>query len=608
MENNTPKSDTSSAHDGAQGATATVPAPAVQVTTAKRPTIRMGDRLIQQGYITQAQLEECLKLQKSSPGEKLGQVLIRKGYATEEQVLACLAEEYGLPFIHILAESLPPNWEIVLPLEFCKRHQVVAVEISNDELTVATAEPANVFLLDEIKRRAKRRVKLAVACASEIKKVLDEIASPLELFNLDDLIKDIKDDSVEVLAEEEAEEITDLTRVAGESPVIRLANYVICNAIKEGASDIHIEPGERRMRVRYRIDGILFEVLSPPQQVHAALISRLKIMSNLDISERRLPQDGRIRAVVQNRNVDLRVSILPTTSGEKTVIRILDNRSILIGLERLGFGPEHLAAFKHEIIRPHGIILVTGPTGSGKTTTLYSAIMILNAGEMNISTVEDPVEYYLGFANQVQVNERIGFTFAVALRSLLRQDPDVIMLGEIRDEETAKISVQAALTGHLVLSTLHTNDAPSSITRLINIGVEPYLLSASVNAIVAQRLVRCICENCKEQYTPSDEVRKALERHNVEMDQLFRGKGCEKCRNTGYSGRRAIYEMLTMDEQLRDLVAANPSLEKIRRCAQQQGMITLREDGFRKMQQGITTIEEVLRVTEDASEVEDKND
>jgi len=348
--------------------------------------------------------------------------------------------------------------------------------------------------------------------------------------------------------------------------------------------------------------------MSPPQTMHPALVSRLKIMSNLDISERRLPQDGRIRAIVNNRYVDFRVNTLPTTQGEKGVIRILDNRSILIGLERLGFEPDHLAMFKEEIARPHGVILVTGPTGSGKTTTLYSALMTMDGSTMNISTTEDPVEYFLSFANQVQINDRIGFTFASALRALLRQDPDVIMVGEIRDEETARICVQAALTGHLVLSTLHTNDAPSSITRLINIGIEPYLISAAVNAVIAQRLVRRICEHCKEAYEPNDEIREAIERANMgSVKELYRGTGCDKCRNTGYSGRSGIYEMVVLDDGFRDLVATRPSVTDLRRYALQRGMVGLREDGVRKMKRGVTTIEEVLRATEDAGPAETKD-
>ena len=578
-------------------------------TSQEKPAgrLRMGDYLVERGVLTRAQLEESLALQKSSPGERLGQILIRKGYAKEADVMACLAAEYHLDFVHVSQLEIPDKVREVLPGDFCRYHKVLVIDADhdNDTVTVATSDPANVFMLDEVRRRVGSRVKLAVATTAELTKAIDEFVGAPEEFHLDELIRDIADDAVEVLEDDE-EEAADLAKVAGESPVVRLANYLICNAVKEGASDIHIEPGEKKMRIRYRIDGVLFEVMSPPQTMHPALISRLKIMSNLDISERRLPQDGRIRAIVRNRYVDFRVNTLPTTQGEKTVIRILDNRSILIGLERLGFEPDHLAVFKEHIARPHGVILVTGPTGSGKTTTLYSALMTMNGGEMNISTTEDPVEYFLSFANQVQINDRIGFSFGSALRALLRQDPDVIMVGEIRDEETARICVQAALTGHLVLSTLHTNDAPSSITRLINIGIEPYLISASVNAVLAQRLVRRICEKCKEVYEPSDEVRAALHKANMDVDTLYRGAGCEHCRNTGYSGRCGIYEMIELDDGFRDLVATRPSVTQLRRYAVERGMVSLRDDGLRKLRRGVTTVEEVLRATDDVATVSPK--
>ncbi|HOI55337.1 MAG TPA: GspE/PulE family protein, partial [Phycisphaerae bacterium] len=460
-----------------------------------------------------------------------------------------------------------------------------------------TDDPANVFLFDEIRRLTHMGVRTVVACRSEIAAVLDEFDRGETAMQVEELISGVEDNDVEVV-ETESDELPDLEKVAGESPIIRLANYIISDAVKQGASDIHIEPSETNLRVRYRIDGSLFETMKPPVSMHAALISRIKIMANLDISERRLPQDGRIRAMVRGGVVDLRVSTLPTTAGEKCVIRILDNGSITIGLERLGFSPDNLAMFRGQIAQPHGIILVTGPTGSGKTTTLYSALQELKSDSINISTVEDPVEYRLGFVNQVQVIDRIGMTFAAALRSLLRQDPDVIMVGEIRDGETAKISVQAALTGHLVLSTLHTNDAPSSITRLINIGIEPYLIAASLNAVVAQRLVRRICKHCAAEYAPSDELKQFLEIQGLSDQQLMRGAGCPKCRNTGYSGRVALYEMLLMDDTVRDLVTSNPSVTELRRLLRERGMVTLREDGFEKMRQGHTTIEEVLRVTE----------
>jgi type IV pilus assembly protein PilB len=566
---------------------------------------RMGDLLVERGTLTLGQLQECLALQRSSPGERLGQILIRKGYAKEDEVMECLAGEYGLDFVRVSKLEVPRCISELLPADFCRRYKVMVIGTDDERgtATVATPDPANVFLLDEVRHRLGRRVRLAVTTVAEITKAAEELPTGLEDFQLDDLIRDIADDSVEVVTESE-EEVSDLARVAGESPVVRLANYLICNAVKEGASDIHVEPGEKKMRIRYRIDGVLFEVMSPPQTMHPALVSRLKIMANLDISERRLPQDGRIRAIVRNRYVDFRISTLPTTQGEKAVIRILDNRSILIGLGQLGFEADHLVLIQEQVDRPHGIILVTGPTGSGKTTTLYSALLTMNGSEMNISTVEDPVEYTLGFANQVQINERIGFTFASALRALLRQDPDVIMVGEIRDEETARISVQAALTGHLVLSTLHTNDAPSSITRLINIGIEPYLISASLNGVVAQRLVRRVCSNCKEQYVPSDEVKQALERARMEVDVLWRGKGCEHCRKTGYSGRCGIYEVLVLDDAVRDMIAARPNVTELRRYCHEHGMVSLREDGLRKLRRGVSTVEEVLRATEDVSTIE----
>ena len=589
-------------YENTEATATTAEPPTVVVPAPKTTRPRMGDALMESGIVTRAQLEECLALQKSSPSERLGQILVRKGYAKEDDVMACLALEYGLEFVRITQMEIPPRVRDLLPADFCKKHKVMVIDADSEDgtVTVATPDPANVFLLDEVRRRLGRRVKLAVTSVSDITKALDELLGKDEDLNqLDDLIRDIADDAVELVADEE-DESADLMKVAGESPVIRLANYLICGAVKEGASDIHIEPGEKKMRVRYRIDGVLFEVMSPPQTMHPALVSRLKIMANLDISERRLPQDGRIRAIVRNRYIDFRINTLPTTQGEKAVIRILDNRSILIGLERLGFEEDHLKTFKKQIDRPHGIVLVTGPTGSGKTTTLYSALLTMNGGELNISTVEDPVEYSLGFANQVQINERIGFTFASALRALLRQDPDVIMVGEIRDEETARISVQAALTGHMVLSTLHTNDAPSSITRLINIGIEPYLISASLNAVLAQRLVRRICEHCKEAYDPTDEVKESLARLKIGEIQLYRGKGCDHCRKTGYSGRCGIYEVVELNDTLRDQVATRPNVTELRRQCLAQGMVSLREDGLRKLRRGMTTIEEILSATEDA--------
>ena len=558
---------------------------------------RLGQILVDEGVLNAEELDRALSLQKDGGQDRLGQVVVSQRLAPEAEVMRCLAIQFGRQFVHVTREAVSPAGLDLLPQEMLDAHNLVPLDVSDGVMTLATDDPANVFLFDEIRQRTGLIVRTLVACGTEIRQVLEEVVRDGSTVAVEELIQGMGDDEVEVV-QTEAEELPDLEKVAGESPIIRLANYLIADAARQGASDIHIEPSETRLRVRYRIDGILFEAMAPPVSMHAALVSRIKIMANLDISERRLPQDGRIRAMVHGRVVDLRVSTLPTTAGEKVVIRILDKSSILIGLSQLGFNEDNLGMFTNQIAQPHGIILVTGPTGSGKTTTLYSALLELKSEELNISTVEDPVEYRLESVNQVQVTERIGMTFAAALRSLLRQDPDVIMLGEIRDEETARISVQAALTGHLVLSTLHTNDAPSSITRLINVGIEPYLISASLNTVVAQRLVRRICPQCKQRYEPSAEVRQYLESQGLTNVELYQGAGCPRCRQTGYSGRVAIYELLIMDDAVRDFVTTNPSVTELRRLLRERGMGTLREDGFEKMTAGLTTVDEVLRVTE----------
>jgi type IV pilus assembly protein PilB len=388
-------------------------------------------------------------------------------------------------------------------------------------------------------------------------------------------------------------------RPARSEPVINFVDSLIATAVNEGASDIHIEPREKELHVRLRIDGVLFQKPAPPIKMHPAIISRLKILANLDISERRLPQDGRIRANVGGKQVDLRISMLPLSHGEKCVIRVLDSHAISVGLEQLGMAESTLEAFRSEILQPHGVVLVTGPTGSGKSTTLYSALQVMDGSQLNICTVEDPVEYDLKSVNQVQVHESIGMTFAAALRSLLRQDPDTIMVGEIRDEETARVAVQAALTGHMVLSTLHTNDAPSSITRLIDIGIESYLISAAVNGALAQRLLRRICENCKEELTVMPEATAVyLEEHNAKPGTLYCGTGCEICRNTGYKGRIGIYELMILNQELRDIITRTPSLGDLKAAAKAQGMRTLRDDGLAKAFQGQTTVDELIRITE----------
>ena len=414
--------------------------------------------------------------------------------------------------------------------------------------------------------------------------------------DIDAILNGVEEDEVEVEAEDVNER--DIEAEAESSPVVRYVNHIIQTALREGASDIHIEPDEKTLKVRFRIDGVLFEMMSPPKKMHAALTSRIKIMSNLDIAERRLPQDGRIRATVLGRKLDLRVSTIPTPKGEKTVMRILDSRSISVSLDELGFSEDAYTVWKKQIDQPHGILLVTGPTGSGKTTTLYSSIRQMDTRRMNISTVEDPIEYNLSGITQIQTHEKIGMTFARALKALLRQDPDVVMLGEIRDAETAATAIQAALTGHLVLSTLHTNDAPSSITRMINMGVESFLVGAALNGVLAQRLVRKICPKCVVDREVPEDIRDYVLMHGIDSPTMRIGAGCDACRQTGYAGRLGLYELLVLDDFLRDKIAGNPNVVEFRRLCVERGMTTLREDGFAKVKAGKTTIEEVLSATE----------
>src|SRR5688572_16967516 len=553
--------------------------------------------LLEGGQITEEQLAQAKAVQAQTPGKNIPQILLTMNAASEQQVLAAVAETLGLPFEQPERSAIDADAFNLLPADYIRQRLVVPLRFEDGVLILGVTDPNNVFLLDEVKRKIKRNMRLVVTTPAAIARIVEQMTTQNTDMKLDDIVKDMADDDVQVMKEDK-DDVTDLEKIGSESPVIRFVNYLIFDAIKQGASDIHIEPKEKALKIRYRIDGILFEAMNPPYQMHPAIVSRLKIMSNLDISERRLPQDGRVRAMVHGRKVDLRLSTLPTVSGEKVVMRILDNRSISVSLDDLGFSEDALTIWKNQIDQPHGIILVTGPTGSGKTTTLYASLRQMDASKLNISTVEDPVEYHLGSVNQVQVHDRIGMTFSAALRALLRQDPDVVMLGEIRDPETANIAVQASLTGHLVLSTLHTNDAPSSITRLINIGVEPYLISAAVNAILAQRLVRKICANCREPFTPSDEMKEFLHLQGFDASACFKGAGCDKCRKTGYTGRLGIYELLVMDDSLRDMVTRNPDVTHFRKLCRERGLVTLRQDGFLKVMQGMTSVDEILRVTE----------
>ena len=555
--------------------------------------------LLEQGFITQDQLDTAMVHQRENPRLSLLEALVQNQAIDEMQALQTVAEYFKLPFARISAEEIDETVVDLLPMDYIKQKHVLPIRMDDQTVTIGISDPAYIFLIDDLKRRLNRPLNLTVTPGQDIIAAVEEIADQTSSTQqVDEIIQNISEDAVEVVNDDE-EDVADMERIAGESPVIRYVNFLISAAVKDDASDIHIEPGDKCMRVRFRVDGVLFDQQAPPGSMHAAIISRLKIMSNLDIAERRLPQDGRIRATVHGRTIDLRVSLLPVQHGEKCVIRILDNRSITVGLEKLGLAEHTLASFRNQVVQPHGIVLVTGPTGSGKTTTLYSAMQVMDGDKLNISTVEDPVEYELGFTNQVGVHDKIGMTFAAALRSLLRQDPDVIMIGEIRDEETARIAIQASLTGHLVLSTLHTNDAPSSITRIINIGIEPYLISAAVNAVLAQRLVRRICENCKQEVTdPPDHIKAYMHKFEANIEHLYQGAGCEKCRQTGYKGRLGIYELLELDNEMRDVISRNPSLTELRRATIASGMRDLRSDGLDKIAQGQTTIDELMRVTE----------
>ncbi len=559
----------------------------------------LGQALLDAGVITAGQLAGARTVAEKTPGKPLADILHEMG-VDEPAMQQVVAELAGLPLERLSSQRIEPGRHLErLGLDYCADNGLLPLRLAGSRLMLGLVHPDNLLLIDEVRHKLGVSVKLAVICRGDLAAVIEHFrqgeAGTNEV-NVDDIIGDIEEDDVEVV--EQTKEEVDLEKMAGESPVIRFVNYIIYTAVKEGASDIHVEPYEKKLKVRYRIDGVLFESMNPPHQMHAAIISRLKIMANLDISERRLPQDGRIPAMIHGRKLDLRLSTLPTPYGEKAVMRILDTRSIQVSLDDLGMGEDNLLMWKHQISQPHGIILVTGPTGSGKTTTLYASLGQMDRNTLNISTVEDPVEYNLQGITQTQTHELIGMTFAKALRALLRQDPDVIMVGEIRDRETATTAIQASLTGHLVLSTLHTNDAPSSITRLINIGVEPYLIGTAVNACLAQRLVRRVCRHCAGQVTPEPAVAEHLEMHGIGIEQVWKGAGCDRCRNTGYSGRVGLYEMLVLDDVLRDRIAGNPNVTEFRRICIERGMQTLRQDGFAKVASGLTTVEEVLRVTE----------
>jgi type IV pilus assembly protein PilB len=545
--------------------------------------------------VTVEQLQSALEYQRSSARQKLlGEILVELGYCTEDQIVEALAIGYGVPYAKLEVRLHDPRTLDLISREYIEKNLVFPLFCVRDVLTVAVTEPANLFLVDELRRITGKEIQIVATSAKDIRRMISTLPDA-SVFVLDDIIDNDQTSEV-TLIEEAIEDLGDLEDISSQSPVIRLVNYIIAQAVKEGASDIHIEPAERCVRVRHRIDGRLYKALEVPLHLLGAVTSRIKIMASMDISERRLPQDGRVHVMLDGRKIDLRVSTFPCNRGEKTVIRVLDTRNISLNLRDLGFAEDVLEPLLRAIRAPNGIILVTGPTGSGKSTTLYACLNEIAGMHNNVCTVEDPIEYNLPLINQFQVQEKIGLTFSKALRTLLRQDPDVIMVGEVRDEETARTAIQAALTGHLVLSTLHTNDAPSAITRLLNMGIDSYLISAALNLVLAQRLARRICAKCRETYEPPRPVRRALERLGFEIPAYYRGVGCRRCRNTGYCGRIGIHEVLQVEDELRDGIVAGASVNQLRQIASRHGMITLRQDGLRKVREGITTIDEVVQL------------
>ncbi len=560
--------------------------------------VRIGELLIGRGLITPEQLEEALKEQSRNSFEKLGETLLRLEIIKEEDLLSAIGEQFGVPYLKIDKGLYDPDISDILPKDFVEKYYVLPLFKVRDTLTVAVMDPLNVFVMDSLKRLSGLEINVVIASAEDISRTIRQVGNSKKAFLVDEIIENIQEDDIKVV-EREVDDIDQIEEVAGLSPVVRLVNFIIYKGINESASDVHIEPDEGVLRVRYRVDGMLREGLRPPFQMQAAVVSRIKIMADLDISKRRIPQDGRMQVMMDNRLVDLRVSVIPTYHGEKVVIRVLDKESMLKDLDKLGYSIEMLEDFEVQVRKPSGIILVTGPTGSGKTTTLYSALLKVNSVEKNICTVENPIEYNLKYVNQVQVNEKAGLTFSGTLRSLLRQDPDIIMVGEIRDKETAQVAVQASLTGHLVLTTLHTNDALSTVTRLTNMGVESYLLSSSLSAVVAQRLVRTICSSCREEVPATKAQSELGKRYGLDIDTVYVGKGCARCGKSGYSGRVGVYEMVVIDDDMRDLIVSNPSITELREYARGKGIKNLRYDSLRKVRDGLTTMEEVMRISED---------
>jgi type IV pilus assembly protein PilB len=593
---------------------------------------KLGEILVRENLLTPQQLREALDFQRENGG-RLGFNLVKLGLVSDDMITAVLSRQYGVPSVNLELFDIDDTVIRLIPREVAEKYSVLPLSRVGATLTLAMVDPTNVFAMDDIKFMTGLNIEPVVVSEASVQDAIlkyytqsreIELASAVEetlqasangngngngyhaepSMTLDQLDFDTEaPEGVEVIDEDDEIDLSNLTRMSEDAPVVRLVNVLLADALQRGASDIHVEPYEKELRIRFRIDGVLYEVMRPPMRLRDALISRIKIMSKLDISEKRLPQDGRIKiklkAQGRSRELDFRVSTLPTLFGEKVVLRLLDKERLMLDMTRLGFEPESLVKFQRNISKPYGMVLVTGPTGSGKTNTLYSALQSLNTPETNIMTAEDPVEFNLVGINQVQMKEQIGLNFAAALRSFLRQDPNIILVGEIRDFETAEIAIKAALTGHLVLSTLHTNDAPSTISRLMNMGIEPFLVATSVNLIQAQRLIRRICADCKTEHTLPPEALIEVGFSAAEAKELktYKGRGCKTCNNTGYKGRVGLYEVMEITDEVRELILIGASALELRKRAIEEGMITLRESGLHKIRNGVTTLEEVVRET-----------
>ncbi|HEX8872357.1 MAG TPA: type IV-A pilus assembly ATPase PilB [Candidatus Acidoferrum sp.] len=568
-------------------------------------SVRLGEILLKESLITQDQLDKALEFQRSNGG-KLGSCLTKMGYITDDDITGVLSRQYGVPSINLKFYEIDSNIIKLIPQDTALRYQVIPLSRVGSVLTIAMTDPTNVFAMDDIKFMTGFNVEPVVASESAIGEAISRFygGSNSNHEELSTLMKNIvEEDELELAADEAELDAATLEKAAEEAPIIKLVNLILTDSVKRGASDIHVEPYEAEMRVRFRIDGVLQTVMNPPLRLRDAMTSRIKIMAKLDIAEKRLPQDGRImikyKADGKKKELDFRVSSVPTLYGEKIVLRLLDKENLRLDMTKLGFEPESLKKFERNILKPYGMVLVTGPTGSGKTNTLYSSVSRLNQVDTNIMTAEDPVEFQLAGINQVQMKEQIGLNFAAALRAFLRQDPNIILVGEIRDFETAEIGVKAALTGHLVLSTLHTNDAPSTISRLMNMGIEPFLVATSVNLICAQRLVRRICVNCKTELEIPQQalIDAGYSPEEAKTTKIYHGKGCSTCNKGGYKGRTGLYEVMEINDELRELILVGASALELKKKAIENGMLTLRRSGLIKVAAGQTTMEEVLRET-----------